>query len=128
MGDKWREERQRINQPDKRHGRPWRVERQWHGEWQRFRQMGCHGLRRGNISTSRTRGARGDVMEGGMTRGNSVMRGRVSGRWEVAMWGEAMQQPARLEGGNATTSWMRVLKEVEQEVKAQPEERPRNGD
>ncbi len=39
-----------------------------------------------------------------------------------------MQQPARLEGGNATTSWMRVLKEVEQEVKAQPEERPRNGD
>jgi hypothetical protein len=39
--------------------------------------------RRGNTTTSLTRGARGDSTERGMPRGDSVMRSRVAGRWEV---------------------------------------------
>jgi hypothetical protein len=38
------------------------------------------GVRRGNATTSRTRGARGDGMERGMTRGDSIMRGGGSHR------------------------------------------------
>jgi hypothetical protein len=40
-------------------------------------------VRRGNSTTSRTRGARGNDMERGMTRGDGAMRGRVAGRWEA---------------------------------------------
>ncbi len=46
-------------------------------------------MRRGNATTSRTRGARDDGMERGMTRDNDAMKGRVSGRWEVTAGGEA---------------------------------------
>jgi hypothetical protein len=47
--------------------------------------MGDSGVRRGDATTSWTRGARGNGMERGMTRGNGVMRGRVTGRWEVVV-------------------------------------------
>ncbi len=42
-------------------------------------------MMRSNATTSYTRGARGNDMERGMTRGNGMMRGRrVAGGWEVA--------------------------------------------
>jgi hypothetical protein len=65
------------------------------------------GVRRGNATTSRTRGMTGNGTERGMTRGNGVMRGGGAHRWEAARLREAMQQPARQEGGNATTSQTR---------------------
>jgi hypothetical protein len=47
--------------------------------WRR-RQMGGGGVRRGNASTSQTRDTRGNDA----TRGDSTMRGELSGRWEAA--------------------------------------------
>jgi hypothetical protein len=41
-------------------------------------------MRRGDATTCQTRGARGNGMERGMMRGNDMMRGRVTGRWEAA--------------------------------------------
>jgi hypothetical protein len=38
---------------------------------------------RGDATNSQTRGARGNDMERGMTRGNVAIRGRVVSRWEV---------------------------------------------
>ncbi len=46
--------------------------------------MGGGSVRRGNATTSQTRWARENGMERGVMRGNSAMRGRVAGRWEVA--------------------------------------------
>ncbi len=40
-------------------------------------------MSRGNATTSWTSGARGNVTERGMTRGNSAMRSEGAGRWEV---------------------------------------------
>ncbi len=45
--------------------------------------MGGGSVRRGDTTTSRTRGARGNGMERGMTRGNGMMRGIGARRWEV---------------------------------------------
>ncbi len=42
-------------------------------------------MRRGNATTIWTRGARGNGIERGMTRGNGAMRGGGAGRWEVAV-------------------------------------------
>ncbi len=38
-------------------------------------------MRRGDAVISQTRGARGDGMERGMTRGNGTMRGGGAHRW-----------------------------------------------
>jgi hypothetical protein len=78
------EKRQRRNQPDKRHRRPWR-NKEKRDERQRRQQMGGGGVRRGNKTTSQTRGARGDGMERGMTRGDGAMSGKVADRWEVVV-------------------------------------------
>jgi hypothetical protein len=51
--------------------------RQRRNERQSHQQMGGSGMRRGNMTTSWTRGTGGH----GMTRGNGVMRGRYAGRW-----------------------------------------------
>ncbi len=84
-GRQRREERRCNNQPDKRHGRQWRNKRQQRDERQRCWQIGDGSMRRGDATTSRTRGARGNGMERGMTRGNGAKRGRVAIRWEVAV-------------------------------------------
>ncbi len=47
--------------------------------------MGGDGVRRGDATTSQTRGARGNGMVRGMTRGDGAMRGRVAGRWEAVV-------------------------------------------
>ncbi len=75
--ERWR---QRDNQPNKRHGRPWRDERQWRDESRRCWQMGGGGVRRGNATTSQTRGMGGH----GMARGDVAMRGRDASRSEAA--------------------------------------------
>jgi hypothetical protein len=63
---------------------PWRDKRQRRNERQRCRQMGGGGVRRGDTTTSRTRGVRGNGTERGMTRGDGTMRGGVTSRWEAA--------------------------------------------
>jgi hypothetical protein len=72
--------RQQDNQPDKRHGRPWRNERRWHNDNRRHQQMGGGSLRRGNATTSWTKG-----VEGYGAKGNIAMRGGARGRSEVAV-------------------------------------------
>ncbi len=44
-------------------------------------QMGGGGMRKGDATTSRTRGTRGH----GVMRGNGTMRGGDTGRWEAAV-------------------------------------------
>jgi hypothetical protein len=83
-------------------------------------------MRRGDTTTSWTRGARGNGMERGMPRDNSAMRGGGAHRWEVAARGEVMQQPAGQEGGDATTSRTRDPRDLEWEATAQHGERPCN--
>ncbi len=55
-------------------------QRQWRNERWRCWQMGGSSVRRGNVTTSQTRGTGGhDTM-----RGNGRMRFGDAGRWEVA--------------------------------------------
>jgi hypothetical protein len=55
--------------------------------------MGGSGVRRGNATTSRTKGMGGH----GVTRGIGRIRGGDAGRWAAVTQGEAIQQPAGLD-------------------------------